>query len=89
MGGKKNKKKNKNKQKGAAEAFSLFDYLLEKYGPVMRTADAAKVIGCHPTHVRAMCQVGDLPAVKVGKRWLIPTHRLAMLLDGKDDAYDC
>ena len=81
------KKKSKGKKKDAPAEFSLFDYLFSKYGPVMRTADVAEVLHCHPSHVRALCKKGELPAVRIGDRWVIPVHKMVDLLDGEDDAY--
>lgn len=87
MAGKK-KNKDKRKKKGAAEDFSLFDYLLEKHGPVMRTAAVADLLHMHPNHVRNMAKDGELPAIRVGSRWIFPTAKIAALVNGAD-AYDC
>lgn len=57
-------------------------YLLEKYGATMRPGDVAEVLRCHPSHVRAMCQRGELPAVRLGDRWHIITVKLASQLEG-------
>ena len=62
----------------------MLDYLLDRYGPVMRTADVADVLHCHKSHVRAMCASGDLPAVRIGERWVIPTEKLTALIEGGD-----
>ena len=62
-----------------------YEELHEKYGPTMRTADVAQVLHMHPSHVRALCQQGDLPCVRIGARWVVPTARLAAMLDGEDD----
>lgn len=61
---------------------SMYDYLLDRYGVAMSPRDVAEVLRQHPAHVRAMCQRGDVPAVRVGERWHIPTAKLACLLDG-------
>ena len=45
-----------------------YEELHEKYGPTMRTADVAQVLNMHPSHVRALCQQGDLPCVRIGSR---------------------
>ena len=60
---------------------SVEETLIERYGVVMEPTDVAKELHCHPTHVRTMCVSGELPAVKIGKRWRIPTKKLAALLD--------
>ena len=51
--------------------------LFDEYGPTMRTAQAAELFGCSPGHIRALCQRGELPAVRVGSRWIIPTINIA------------
>ena len=63
-------------------SFDLFGHLLEKYGPTMTPNDASEVLRCHPSHVRELLKVGELPAVKIGNRWRIPTARLAEMLEG-------
>lgn len=62
-------------------------YLLDIYGATMTTTQAAEVLHNHPSHVRALCQAGELPAVRIGKRWFIPTAKLAEMLEGgsRDD----
>lgn len=51
----------------------------------MRTANVADVLGCSQSHVRAMCQRGDLPAVRIGERWVVPTTKLARLIDNEEE----
>ena len=63
---------------------SVFELLFETYGVTMTPVQVADVIGCHPTHVRALCQSGELPGIKIGERWFIPTIRLAAVLEGED-----
>ena len=60
---------------------SLVELLTDRYGHVMRTTDVAEVLNCHKSHVRAMCQNGQLPAVQIGSRWFIPTVKLAAVLE--------
>lgn len=60
----------------------IFDDLSARYGMTLSPADVAEVLGCHQTHVRAMCADGELPAVRIGSRWFIPTAKMAELLDG-------
>lgn len=44
--------------------------------------EAAQLLGIsRPTAYQAV-RTGDLPAIRVGKRWLIPRSRLEALLDG-------
>ena len=68
-----------------ATVYSDHGYLLEKYGPLMRTADVADVLKCHQSHVRAMCQDGELPAIQIGKRWFVPTAKMAALWEADAD----
>ena len=65
---------------------AMFDYLLERYGATMSTAHVAEVLHCHPSHVRALCQRGELPAVRIGERWHVPSAKLAALLEGRERA---
>ena len=67
--------------------FSMCDYLLEKYGPVMRSNDVSEFLKCHPSHVRAMCQEGELPAIQIGKRWFVSSTKLGQMFEGDGDAY--
>ena len=62
--------------------FSTFEYLLGKYGPVMTTAQVAKLLQHHETHVRDLCSRGELPAFKIGKRWHIRTIEIAAIIEG-------
>lgn len=48
----------------------------------MTPRDVAEVLGQHPAHVRGLCQSGELPAVRIGERWHVVTHRFAEMLDG-------
>lgn len=64
---------------------SAIDYLLDRYGYTMTPADVAEVLHCHPSHARAMCASGELPAVQIGKRWHVLTGKLAAILDAADD----
>lgn len=61
---------------------STFDFLLDKYGPTMTPSQVAKVLHRHPSHIRALCQSGELPGVRIGERWHIPTAKLAAMLEG-------
>lgn len=61
---------------------SLTDDLTERYGATMTPRDVAEVLGQHPAHVRGLCQSGELPAVRIGERWHVVTHRFAEMLDG-------
>ena len=62
----------------------LFQELTQKYGVTMSPGDAAKVLHHHPTHIRNMCKRGELPAVRIGARWHIPTAKLAEMLEAGD-----
>ena len=60
---------------------STLDYLFREYGPTMTPNDVGKVLHRHPSHVRAMCQSGELPGVKIGERWHVPTAKLAEIIE--------
>jgi len=45
--------------------------------------DAARVLGISRNSAYAAVARGDLPSFRIGKRILVPTHRLMALLDGK------
>ena len=66
----------------AAPRFDLFAYLLEKYGPMMTAKHVGEVTHHSESHIRALCQSGELPAVRIGNRWHIPTVKLAAILEG-------
>jgi len=58
------------------------DYLLDIFGVTMTPSEAASVLHQHPSHIRTLCQSGELPAVRIGGRWHIPTAKLAAMLEG-------
>ena len=60
------------------------DYLISRYGVTITPKDAAKVLHQHPVHIRALCQSGKLPAVRIGDRWHIPTAKLAEIIEAGD-----
>lgn len=60
----------------------MLDYLISKYGITMTPNQVAKELHQHPTHVRALCQSGELPAVRIGGRWHVPTEAFYALLKG-------
>lgn len=62
---------------------SIYDDLLEAYGPTTTPDEVAKpVLHMHPSTARRLCAEGKLPGVKIGKQWIIPTARLAAMLEG-------
>jgi len=63
----------------------MSEFLLNLYGPTLKTADVASVLHCHPAHVRQLCQRGELPAIRIGGRWHIITRKLGAMLDGEAD----
>lgn len=65
-------------------SFDLFGHLLEKYGPTMTPSDVGEVLHRHPSHIRALCQSGVLPAVRIGERWHISTAKLAQIIEGSE-----
>lgn len=66
----------------------MINYLESTYGPVMTPDQIAEVLHCHPSHVRQLCQKGELPAVQVGKRWFVATFQFAALVDPSGQVYD-
>ena len=62
---------------------TTYEYLMERYGVTMTTADVAEVLHRHPSHVRALCKQNELPGVRIGDRWHIPTAKLAEMLEGE------
>lgn len=64
---------------------STAELLTSKYGIAISPGICAKELHCSQTHIRAMCQSGELPAVKIGGRWFILTAKLAALLEGVAD----
>ena len=66
-----------------APSFDMLGYLLTEYGPMLTPSDVASVLRCHPAHARALCQSGQLPAVRIGSRWHIPAVKLAELLEAE------
>lgn len=59
----------------------LSQELKEKYGSTMTPNDVAAELHQHPSHIRVMCSQGILPAVRIGKRWRIPTEKFALVLE--------
>lgn len=60
------------------------DYLEGKYGRrLLKPSELAGEVGCHPSHIRAMCQCGDVHAVKIGCRWYVPVAECARVIEGK------
>lgn len=46
--------------------------------------DAARILRISRRSAYAAVARGEIPSVRIGKRILIPTHRLIELLDGQD-----
>lgn len=61
---------------------SNVELLMDRYGPTMTTTMGGEVLHRHPSHIRKLCQEGELPAVQIGNRWHIVTTRLGAMLDG-------
>jgi excisionase family DNA binding protein len=45
-------------------------------GKVLKLAEAAAVLQCHPKTLRLMAQAGKIPARRVGKLWRFSEDRL-------------
>lgn len=46
--------------------------------------EVARILRMAPTTVRKRLKDGDLPGVKIGGEWRVPTARLEALLNGDD-----
>ena len=51
---------------------------------VLSVAEAAKVLPLSQKTIRRKLRDGELPGLKSGATWLIPTHRLIAHLEGDD-----
>ena len=60
---------------------SLAENLLDKFGPTMTPLDVAAVLHQSKSHIRALCASGELPAVRIGSRWHIPTAKFAAMIE--------
>lgn len=50
---------------------------------VISIAEAATRLGIHRQTLRAAIERGDLHAVRVGRRWLVPVAAIDQLLEGR------
>ena len=66
---------------------TLEDSLLKRYGIFMNIDDVAELMKIKRTSVYQQIYNGklDIPHVKRGKKYLFPTHEVAIYLDGKLD----
>ncbi len=56
--------------------------LFAGYPDLLSPAHLADITGQCEATMRAMCAKGDLPAVKVGKRWYVPKPAMVELVMG-------
>ena len=56
--------------------------LMAAFGPIMTTQQVADTLHRHQSHVRVLCQEGELPACRIGSRWHVSTVKLGAMLDG-------
>lgn len=49
----------------------------------LSVSQAARVMGVHEKTIRRAVARGELDSVRIGRRVLIPTHRVVRLLDGE------
>lgn len=54
------------------------------YGPTISVEEAQKLLGISRAHVYSCCASGEIPAIRMGKRWVIVTSKLLEKL-GLDD----
>lgn len=48
----------------------------ERHGHVLGVAEAAGVLGCHPSYVRRLCHTGVLPAQRLSGGWVVDANAL-------------
>lgn len=67
--------------------FTMLDYLKAKYDKAtLEPNELAHEAGRSGSHIRRMCQRGEINAVRIGNRWVIPIAECAALLGGGNDA---
>lgn len=49
---------------------------------VLNTETVASLLGVSVQTVRIQCVEGELPGVKIGRRWFVPRDRLVEFLNG-------
>jgi excisionase family DNA binding protein len=47
---------------------------------LLTVQEAAVYLHCHPETIKRLLRKGDLPGIKVGRRWLIPKAPLSAVL---------
>lgn len=57
---------------------------LEMYPDLLQVPDVSHLLGISPRTVYRLAESGELPRVKIGRRWYFPRARLAALLDACD-----
>lgn len=48
-------------------------------------AEAAKLLGISRGACYEAVRVGQIPSLRIGRRLLVPRHRLEAMIDGQDD----
>ena len=57
-----------------------------KLQPITMSVEAAgRVLGLSRNGAYAAAARGDIPVVRIGRKLLVPTHRLLALLDGENN----
>lgn len=66
---------------------SASDYeLFASYPDLLTPAHIAEITGQCEATARAMCARGELPAVRIGKRWYVPKPSMVeLVLGGRDE----
>lgn len=62
--------------------------LIETAPDLLVSQDVADLLGATVATVHSMCKRGDLPAVKIGKRWYVPKAKLVEKLNNQSAASD-
>ncbi len=57
---------------------------MEEQCQTLTVAEAAHLLGVSDRHLYELCRRGQVPALRLGTRWLIPRAALERLLEGAD-----
>lgn len=57
--------------------------LFDGFPDLLTTVHLAKITGQCEATVRALCAKGDLPAVRIGRRWYVPKTSMVAYVEGR------